>query len=82
MRRLGSLEWVVVLTGDHRDAAPAIWAEPGVEEVHADLVPAGKVERVEAPARPYGAVATVGEGVNGASAFATAAVGVGMGAAG
>jgi Cd2+/Zn2+-exporting ATPase len=81
LKQLG-VERVAVLTGDNQRAAEAIAHEAGVDEVHADLLPADKVRLVKELEQKYGAVALVGDGVNDAPALATASVGVAMGAAG
>lgn len=70
-----------MLTGDDERTAQAVAEEVGVESVHAQLLPEGKVERIEA-LREDGSVAFVGDGVNDAPALATADVGIAMGAAG
>ena len=74
---------VVMMTGDNAVTARAVAAEVGIgpEDVHADLLPTDKVERVAELARG-GTVAFVGDGVNDAGALAAASVGVAMGAAG
>jgi Cd2+/Zn2+-exporting ATPase len=72
---------VVMLTGDNRRVAEAIGREAGVDEVHAELMPADKVRLVH-ELRALGPVAMVGDGVNDAPALAAAAVGVAMGGAG
>jgi Cd2+/Zn2+-exporting ATPase len=81
MRGLG-IEHVVMLTGDNRGTAAAIASQTGVDEVHAELLPADKVEAVEGLVSRYGAVAMLGDGVNDAPAMARATVGIAMGAAG
>jgi Cd2+/Zn2+-exporting ATPase len=81
LRAVG-IEHVVMLTGDNRGTAAAIAAEAGVDEAHAELLPADKVARVEELVAKYGSVAMVGDGVNDAPAMARATVGVAMGAAG
>ncbi len=81
MRRHG-IEHVAMLTGDNRGTAKAIARETGVDEIHAELLPAEKVKVVEALVSHYGAVAMVGDGVNDAPAMAQATLGIAMGAAG
>jgi len=76
------IEKVAMLTGDNERTARAIAREAGIDEVHADLKPEGKVMRVRELSERYGHVAMVGDGVNDAPALAEATVGVAMGAAG
>jgi Cd2+/Zn2+-exporting ATPase len=73
---------VVMLTGDARETAEAVAEELGIDEVHAELLPGEKVERIRALEAEHGAVAMVGDGVNDAPALAAASVGIAMGAAG
>jgi Cd2+/Zn2+-exporting ATPase len=76
------IEHIVMLTGDNRGTAEAIARETGVDDVHAELLPADKVSAVESLASKYGAIAMVGDGVNDAPAMARATLGIAMGAAG
>lgn len=80
--RDAGLKHIVMLTGDNRETAQAIAAETGVNEVHAELLPADKVSAVEKLVAKYGSVAMVGDGVNDAPALGRASVGIAMGAAG
>jgi Cd2+/Zn2+-exporting ATPase len=73
---------LVMLTGDNRPTAEAIGKESGVDEIRAELLPAQKVENIEALVAEHGSVAMVGDGVNDAPALARASVGIAMGAAG
>ncbi len=73
---------VVMLTGDNRRAAEAIGRQAGVDEVHAELLPADKVRIAKQLQEQYGDTAVVGDGVNDAPALAAATVGIAMGAAG
>ena len=72
----------VMLTGDSEKAAKAVAETLGVDEVHAGLLPAQKVERVEALLDAGGCVAFVGDGINDAPVLSRADVGVAMGALG
>jgi Zn2+/Cd2+-exporting ATPase len=80
--RQQGVESIVLLTGDSRSTAQTIGAELGVDEIHAELLPEGKVAVIEALRRRFGAVAMVGDGVNDAPALAAADIGIAMGAAG
>ena len=71
-----------MLTGDNRGTAEAIARETGVDEVHADLLPEGKVAKIEELMAKYGAVAMIGDGVNDAPAMGRATIGLAMGAIG
>jgi Cd2+/Zn2+-exporting ATPase len=81
MRRQG-IEHIAMLTGDNRDTAKAIARETGVDEIHAELLPAEKVRVVEDLVSRYATVAMIGDGVNDAPAMAQATLGIAMGAAG
>ena len=65
-----------MLTGDERTTADSVASAVGIEDVHAGVDPAGKVERIEALRRDGARVAMVGDGVNDAAALAAAHVGV------
>ena len=72
----------VLLTGDNARAAKRLAAEVGIGEVHAGLLPQGKVEAVRALESRGHKVLLVGDGVNDAPALAAAHIGVAMGRAG
>ena len=79
------IEKTVMLTGDSRKVAEHVAADLGIDEVHAGLLPADKVAKVEEllaqkPAR--GKLAFVGDGINDAPVLSRADIGIAMGAMG
>jgi len=75
----------VMLTGDTEATAKAVARDLGIDEYHAQLLPAGKVERVEsllAKKSPGAALAFVGDGINDAPVLTRADIGIAMGALG
>ena len=72
----------VLVTGDNSVTASRIAGELGISEVHAEVLPAQKVEIVKQLQAEGLSVAFVGDGVNDGPALATANVGVAMGLAG
>ncbi|CAJ0689312.1 putative cadmium-transporting ATPase [Ralstonia mannitolilytica] len=72
----------VMLTGDDRRAAQAIAKTVGIDNVHAEQLPADKQRVVGELATQHGFVGMVGDGINDAPALARADIGFAMGAAG
>ena len=84
LREVG-IEKLVMLTGDRKDAAEAIAAEVGVDTVYHDLLPADKVEKVEAllaAEKKNEKVGFVGDGINDAPVLMRADVGIALGSLG
>lgn len=84
LRKLG-IKKTVMLTGDRATEAKLTAAELGIDEYHAELLPADKVTAIENLLRESknGAnVAFVGDGINDAPVLARADVGIAMGALG
>lgn len=79
--RAQGLDRIVVLTGDHYDAAEMVADRLGINDVWAGLLPEDKA-RVVAELSNESPTAMVGDGVNDAPALASATVGIAMGAAG
>jgi Cd2+/Zn2+-exporting ATPase len=75
----------VMLTGDAEPVAKAVAGQLGLDEYHAGLLPADKVEKVESLLAEKGereTLAFVGDGVNDAPVLSRADIGVAMGALG
>jgi len=84
LRREG-IRKTVMLTGDSQAVADDVAGKLGIDEVHAHLLPAGKVEQVEAlllQTTGKGKLVFVGDGVNDAPVLTRADIGVAMGALG
>ncbi len=75
----------VMLTGDAQGAAQAVAGALGLDQFYAQLLPADKVERVEAllaEKGPREKLVFVGDGINDAPVLSRADIGVAMGALG
>jgi len=70
---------VVMLTGDSRATAEAVARKRGIDEVEAQMRPAGKARVVERLRREGRVVAMAGDGINDAPALAQAQIGIAMG---
>lgn len=78
------IERLVMLTGDSKDVAEYVARQLNMTEVHAQLLPGDKVERMEGilAAEKAGCMAFCGDGINDAPVLRRADIGVAMGALG
>lgn len=74
---------IVMLSGDRQAIVSRLAADLGIGQAYGDLLPEGKVERIERlKADPANVVAFVGDGINDAPALALSDVGIAMGGLG
>lgn len=83
--KTSGVEKTVMLTGDAKNVADQVASSLGIQEVYSELLPAGKVSKVEElldkkPARAK--LAFVGDGINDAPVLSRADIGIAMGAMG
>lgn len=79
------VEKTVMLTGDAKAVAEQVAETLGIDEVYSELLPAGKVEKVEellTKKGPKAKLAFVGDGINDAPVLTRADIGIAMGAMG
>lgn len=80
--RGAGIDRIVMLTGDQPQAARAIAAQVGIDEVHAGLLPEQKLELIRRMRAEGSHVAMIGDGINDAPALAAADTSIAMGTAG
>ena len=80
-----NIKQTVMLTGDRKNIGEAVAKEIGIDKVYSELLPDGKVEKVEELLKtksPKGKLAFVGDGINDAPVLAMADIGIAMGGLG
>ncbi len=83
--RSAGVSRTVMLTGDTDAVAKQVAAELGIDEVYSELLPEGKVQKVEELLERKGdneRLAFVGDGINDAPVLSRADIGIAMGAMG
>ena len=84
LKKIG-IDKTVMLTGDSKETAKRVAENLGLDEYHAELLPADKVEWVEkllGEKSPKKKLAFVGDGINDAPVLSRADIGIAMGALG
>ena len=80
-----NVKQTVMLTGDRKQVGEAVSKELGLDKVYTELLPDGKVEKVEELLKEKsekGKLAFVGDGINDAPVLALADIGIAMGGLG
>jgi Cd2+/Zn2+-exporting ATPase len=85
MLKANGIKRIVMLTGDRKNVAVDVCKKIGIDEVYSELLPDGKVEKVEellSKKSKNGKLVFVGDGINDAPVLAMSDIGVAMGGLG
>ena len=80
-----NIKQTVMLTGDRKNVGESVAQKLGIDKVYTELLPDGKVEKVESLLKEKsekGKLAFVGDGINDAPVLALADIGIAMGGLG
>ncbi len=80
-----NIKQIIMLTGDRKDVGESVASKLGIDKVYTELLPDGKVEKVENLLKEKskkGKLAFVGDGINDAPVLAIADIGIAMGGLG
>ncbi len=80
-----NIKQTVMLTGDRKDVGEGVAEKLGLDQVYTELLPDGKVEKVESLLKEKsqkGKLAFVGDGINDAPVLAISDIGIAMGGLG
>ena len=80
LKKMGATK-TIMLTGDRENIAKDVSEKLGIDEYHAELLPSGKLERLEEIIKEN-KIAFIGDGVNDAPCITRADVGIAMGVMG
>ena len=78
LRHMGMAD-IAMMTGDNRGAADVVADKMGIENVHAEMSPQDKANRITAFNEAGKRTAFIGDGINDSAALAAADVGIAMG---
>ena len=80
-----NIKQIVMLTGDRKNVGEVVAKELGIDKVYTELLPDGKVEKVEELLKTKserGKLAFIGDGINDAPVLAISDIGIAMGGLG